>query len=454
MSKATTGHMDVPPRILITGMTSLCLDAMMADNLGNMVILEPMFRSLRVQFPESRIQTTLQLTPAFAGKYRLDVLQDKVFWEYRLPGGVKTICSVLLALAWRILAAAGVKIDQFCRLNSRFKANYENDIIVEFHGDMFGDFALNRWHFLAGILNPVVAKLLKKRIYLVASSPGPFSTRLRATLATWTLRLFDLVSVREPMSLKILEQLGLSSERIQCHPCFSFGFQPEPELTDEQIYAKEPRLVPGNRPLVGLIVCSLSLDKGPSNLWPRDDSDFTPYLNLIRHLATTKEADICLLSHRNKFKIDGSPAPGSDHCLVNKILELTEAGLKDRVFALNGVYDAATSNLIIGKFDVLVSGRIHGAVQGLIQGVPTLILDYGMEPRAHKLQGFAQLCGLSDYLGDLAHESALQEKMDALWSRRAEIATDLKSRVPALISGSQSLWGSIERDFQPQKGRG
>ena len=59
----------------------------------------------------------------------------------------------------------------------------------------------------------------------------------------------------------------------------------------------------------------------------------------------------------------------------------------DRLFTLNGLYDAAESKRVIGCFDALISGRIHGAVQGLSQGIPTAIIDMAMNREPIKLSG-------------------------------------------------------------------
>ena len=52
------------------------------------------------------------------------------------------------------------------------------------------------------------------------------------------------------------------------------------------------------------------------------------------------------------------------------------------------MYMIHATKTIIKNFDMLVSGRIHGAVAALSQSVPTVIIDYGHEPKAHKLIGF------------------------------------------------------------------
>lgn len=58
---------------------------------------------------------------------------------------------------------------------------------------------------------------------------------------------------------------------------------------------------------------------------------------------------------------------------------------------MKGIYTPAETKGIISHFDMLVSGRVHAAVAALSQSVPTTIIDYGHEPKAHKLKGLLKL---------------------------------------------------------------
>ena len=109
---------------------------------------------------------------------------------------------------------------------------------------------------------------------------------------------------------------------------------------------------------------------------------------------------------------------------------LHERGILDDVLCLDGVYDAWQSKAIIGTFDMLVSGRVHAAVAGLSQSVPTVIIDYGHEPKAHKLRGFAAVAGVSDFVADPANGDELISITGRCWAQRKEIREGLDRRIP------------------------
>ena len=98
------------------------------------------------------------------------------------------------------------------------------------------------------------------------------------------------------------------------------------------------------------------------------------------------------------------------------------------VFLLNGVYSPAVTKGIISNFDMLISGRVHAAVAGLSQSVPTVIIDYGHEPKAHKLRGFAEVAEVAAYVADPADLQDLKEKVDACWNNRMLINSTLQNR--------------------------
>ena len=140
------------------------------------------------------------------------------------------------------------------------------------------------------------------------------------------------------------------------------------------------------------------------------------------------------MSHSNGFPIPPEEFKlihGRDYPIIRQLLEVVEdRGIAGDVFSLDGVYDAWTTKAIIGNFDMLVSGRLHGAVSGLSQLVPTVLIDYGHEPRAHKLRGFARIAGEEEYLSDPGIDNDLINKIYRCWNSREEIRNRLGNRIP------------------------
>lgn len=439
---------NIQPKILVTGMTSLRKGAMESDNLGNFIIIEPFFRSLREHFDASEIETTLQLSTSFLDKHSISCLSDPTFFEYNSRNSLRVIIELLLAMLWRCCKAVGFDARKIFNKSPRLLSILDNDIVIDFSGDMYGDNALNWHHYFLGVVTPVICKILrKKNVFFVASSPGPFKSILRLVLAKFSLKLFDIVSVRDPVSLDILNGIGLVGEKYCCHPCFSYGFRPDNSLSMEDILVENDQLRTSEKKIVGFILCNLNMEELPSNKWPRGDHEYEKFVEVLVHLVKHKKVRVCLFSHRNKTDSKGNLISGSDHSLIMRLHELLPNEIKDEVFTLKGEYDANSMNTLIGSFEMLFSGRIHGAVQGIMQYVPTVIFDYGQEPRAHKLKGFSQLCGLQEYICDPGSIDDMKEKIDSAWEERQNISQGLRKRIPSLVRNSQQIWTKIDMKY-------
>ena len=68
------------------------------------------------------------------------------------------------------------------------------------------------------------------------------------------------------------------------------------------------------------------------------------------------------------------------------------------VHKVQNLYEPWEMHSLIRSLDMLISGRVHGAVAGLEQGVPTLAFDYKNGPLAHKMSGFFRVIGMEQYV--------------------------------------------------------
>ena len=95
---------------------------------------------------------------------------------------------------------------------------------------------------------------------------------------------------------------------------------------------------------------------------------------------------------------------------------------------MDGIYNPKITKGIIANFDMLISGRVHAAVAGLSQNVPTIIIDYGHEPKAHKLRGFAKVAEIEEYVANPADVKGMLEITEKCWRERDNIVHKLASR--------------------------
>lgn len=421
-------------RILLMGQCTLHWGRMEHGNLGNYAIIEPLVRELRRVFPDAEIRTTFQMTDGFCRREGVVRLPMDLYYGWAGSDLGRAVYEAALS------GVAGRRSPRFLR--TRFMdAVAESDLVVDFSGDIWGDNAdlVGKHRFATGLLKDLTAHLLGKRTAMIAGSPGPFRGALKKRLARYVFGKFDLVTNREEISTDLLRSEGFPTARVRSLACPAFLFQASPESAMREIFERES-LGDGSRPRVGFILCGWNMRKGPFGRWPREDSEYEIFAEAVERIVDELHAGVVLVSHNNGFV----PPPkfevteGRDHQVSRQLMSvLAKRGRASDCRMLEGVYDAAQTKAIIGRFDMLVTGRIHAAVSGLTQHVPTVILDYGHEPKAHKLRGFARLAGVEDFVADPCDREDVLGKIRRCWAERAEIRRRLEETMPAVREKSR-----------------
>ena len=392
-------------------------------NIGNYYVLEPFFREVHRVFPNCRVETTLQLSDRFCEEESVVRLPMELYYDFEGGSLEGALCELEIVDEY---AKTGLLKDHTPYIDAVLRA----DVVLDLSGDIWGSNAdlLADDRFLVGLYKNQVSQRMGKFTALISSSPGPFSAE-HVELAREVFSRFDVVANREPVSTRVLSSEGFDTSRIIESACPAFIFDrgvryDKGQLKDYMRQASQRSNV------VGLIVCGFNFEQGPHTKWPRDDDEYLPFIAAARHIVDVLGADLCLMSHSNGFTLppeDHREIHGSDFKHAAKLHEMLCAeGYGERVFLLEDIYDPWTTKAIIGEFDMLVSGRIHAAVAGFSQAIPTVVLDYGHAPKAHKLAGFTELVGATHCLCNPVDINDMSEKISYCWNERESETDRLK----------------------------
>lgn len=406
--------------ILIIGLTSVKLGALEKTNIGNYLIVDPMFQYLRKSFPADPIRTTLQLSPEFLDRYAITGLSHKRFWTYRPETLLISLKDILLFGIYTLIKPLLGKPARKLFSGSRMLTQLDwADVVVDFSGDLYGDNApLNR--FIEETFKLQFALWMKKPLVLFASSPGPFTKNfLYRAIGKRVLNRATVILNREPQSSLYLKDFGIDPQKIVDTACPSFLFDGKSGADIPRIL-KEEGIDPA-RPKVGLIVSGWNMPTPPFDKVPREPSDFANFLEVISFF-TRQNVQVILISHSNRIGPEGGLIPGPDHIICRQIYAaMPESADKALLKVLSKAYDPETMRGILAGLDFLVSGRLHAAISGLSQGVPTVIVDYGFPPKGHKLLGIAKLMGIADLFCDPNDKEKLLAVISDAWQERAAI---------------------------------
>lgn len=416
--------------ILVIGQCTLHWGRMEFGNIGNYYVIEPFFQKLRETFPNANICTTFQMSDEFQSMTGVSCLPMHYYYGWQDSD---------LSIAYKEYAIATIyhNTNSLVETTPYINSILDSDLVIDYSGDIWGmnaDF-VGKDRFLVGLLKDRTAQLLGKKVVMLAGSPGPFKRDAILPFAREVFEHFYYVSNREAISREVLTEYGFDVERVVNAACPAFLFEPCPQK-DILPYLKGTPLENKNKPVIGFILCGWNMLKGPFNREDWSNEEFSQYVELLTYMIKKYDVEICLLSHSNGFELPPQfkHIHGRDYPLVKRLYEiLRESDISNHVYLFDSIYSPKETKAIIANFDMLVSGRVHGAVAGLSQSIPTVIVDYGHEPKAHKLQGFAEVAGVKEFVVAPNDIWRMKEVVDKCWTQRKRIHEYLVERNQSII---------------------
>ena len=416
-------------KILIIGQCTLHWGRMEFGNIGNFYIMEPFFRLLHETFPNAEIKTTFQMSASFCTKENIECVPMDLYYGWN--------DDLNLANKELEIAKNYLKTGSLIETTPYIDLVRQMDLVIDFSGDIWGDNAdfLGDDRFYVGLVKDRVAQIFAKKTAMIAGSPGPFSEGKNLEFAKEVFENFDLVTNRESISKGLLEDYGFNTADTTSLTCPAFRFEPC-SLEKIEGFEKINQILSPKRKSVGFLICGWNFIEGPFDKWPRPDSDYDVFVETIEKFSNEIDTDIYLMSHSNGFPIppaDFKLVHGRDYPIMKQLQSILEKrGKAKNIFMLDEIYDAWQTKAILGQFDAVISGRVHAAVGAMSQSVPTVVIDYGHEPKAHKLRGFAESAGQLEYLAQPDKPDDLYNKMLKLWENREEVKSSLEVTIPTV----------------------
>ena len=416
-------------RIFVTGQTTLHWGRIENGNIGNYYITETTFRELHRVFPEAELTTTLQLTEEFCERENVIVLPMSLFynWDDR---------DLELAVKELGIAYLYSKTGKICETTPYIDEVLKSDLILDFSGELWGDHAepVGKNRFLVGLMKDRVAQLLNKKTALIASSEGPFSDPSVKAFAQEVFSKFDLITNRESMSKELLKENSFDVSKVYNFACPAFLFKSSLDNEMKGIIENE-KIVVSSRKTVGYILCGFNMLDGPYDKFPRRDDEFIQFAESIEYIVSKLKARVVLMSHQNGFEnVSGFKLiNGRDYPIIKQLHEVIRKRKKismDDVVCLENPYNPWETKGIIGKFDMFISGRVHGFVASVSQNVPTVLITRGFGPVSHRNIGFAKSVGLEKYVADPRSSADMIEKIVLCWNNLDYLRRELEKKIP------------------------
>ena len=290
-------------------------------------------------------------------------------------------------------------------------------------GDSFTDiYPSKRYAYI--IATKALALARGKRLVLSPQTIGPFSKQPHTAVAAWACRKAEIVFVRDPMSMTVLQQMAPEADARQAiDVAFALPFD-------------RAERVPGGPVRVGINPSGLLMGGGYSG---RNEFGLSiDYAALTRAIIADflamPNVEVTLVPH-----VITSGVAGDDDCVSADQLKSEFPAL---VRAADFASPSAAKSFISG-LDFLVGARMHATIAAYSAGVPVVPISYSR--KFEGLYGGLHYPWLVPAKG-MTTEQARAFILDA-FARRSEMAADIRKGDPVVAAGLEVYTAELARQF-------
>ncbi|MDD6217865.1 MAG: polysaccharide pyruvyl transferase family protein [Selenomonadaceae bacterium] len=429
-------------RILVTGLCTLHWGRLQYGNVGNYYIVEPLFRLLHKHYPQSEIVTTFQMDDDFIKRENITVVPMEIYYSWCDEDVYNAENDVDVARKY-IKSPIGIELTPYLSCIESV------DMVINVSGDMWGANAEHVGHnrFFVDCLKMKAAQLMGKKTILYAVTPGPFPEKHR-DLALEVFSDFDMVVIREKVSFANLEKWGFPLSNVVWAPCPSFLFDIDSSFQSKWIDIMKR----STKKIVGVTFGGFNMPEGPYDMWPRNDEQYDIFIRAVEHIINDLDCVVYIFSHTNAFDLPPNfkLKNGRDFIILNRLYELLinkNSDYRDSIVLVDEPLLPIQLKTLIGKFYMLVTGRVHASVAATSQCVPTVFMEYDRRViYSDKMLGFSQQLGLEQFVCIPGNYDRIRDCVDDCFSKNEEIRQHLQIKMRDIKMRADSIVKDFDCD--------
>ncbi len=283
-----------------------------------------------------------------------------------------------------------------------------------------------------GLYYLLLGKRLKKKLIVLPNSIGPITGVTNRLFTKWVLNKCDLLYVRERVSLKFCQEIGVKSAQY----AFDLGY-----------YAEENSPSDINKKLVDECIFKLSTDKTNVGItvrpyrFPSAQDPAERYDNYIQSIASFCNDNKESCAYHFIVQVQGPSAHETDMIAINDVVSKLKSDVEFTVIDVDINYKEIMS--VYDKLDFLIGTRFHSVIFSQVQGVPAVAIAYG----GNKTHGIMKEIGLHEYVVDINEISA--EALQSIFTNLAQSTSEYKKKLEAAFQAievdRQSVLAELRR---------
>jgi len=256
----------------------------------------------------------------------------------------------------------------------------------------------------------ICARLYRIPMFVAAPSMGPFNTDKRLRIRRWLLKTPEITCVREAISQKYLEQIGIK-ENVHVTMDLAFMHNIDNAANESKLndYKELKRFFDSHDKVVGVTITDFKWHiklRNDKELLVRIEDTFKKYIKELERKGYAVLLIPQLFGNENDYVY----------------LEKYRGG---NVFLMNDTMDSNFQQYAISKLYAVIGMRYHSNIFAAKMGTPFLAVVY-----EEKMEGFLELANLKEYSIPLAEISfdMLDEKFKILEKDNEAIREKLRKK--------------------------
>jgi colanic acid/amylovoran biosynthesis protein len=409
------------------------------QNAGDAALSDMAVACMRIAFPGARMTLAMnEPDPAY---------------ETTDPDGIRVVCSfaalcgaafgrprlgALIRIVAASLAAAAVYRARRrppswlpSDLRPLLSAYMDADLAVSKPGNVFATMGRVGMPFLLEAVAAAYAVVLGKPLYVLPQSIGPLRRRWERAAVRGLFSKARTVYVREPVSMRLAQEIGLPAQRLYLVPDMAFAL---PQATAEEAVRVLEAAGAGTGLRVGVTVINRLIRHVSQEDWDRYEMAVA---DTLARFARTHGVTVVFFP-----QVIGPTEREDDRVAARRIM--ARMGQGNRAVLLEEPVPPKLLKAMYGEMELMVATRMHSAIFALSNGVPTLMIEY-----LHKIRGLAEMLGMEQWALSLTevNGTTLERTLEALWKDRLAVRYHLGRLMPGLVLQIASVSEAIARDY-------
>ena len=190
---------------------------------------------------------------------------------------------------------------------------------------------------------------------------------------------------------------------------------------------------------------------GPYDMWPRDPEQYRVFLNVAEYIINELKADIMIFSHTNGFELPPQfkLINGRDFMILNQFYKLLvdrNQNYREHVILVDEPLLPCNIKKLIGRLDMLITGRVHASVAATSQCVPTVYMEYNQNViYSDKMYGFSSQIGMEKYVSTPGNFNDLAAIITDCYDNIDLVRRQLEEKIPVIKKQAEDIFEDIRK---------